>query len=294
MTREPARWATPSRRRARPLSRLADDLRSLLALARWSPAEGDPGESDPERPEATMRDTAGVLRPGSLRGFLAPVRPGIHVDGPRPAPLPAGPVILVANHPTPGAADLVLSRLTADRRSRTVLIAGPYEPVPGLTRLVRPLLRIDPEQPGRSGARLRELLGQGWSALIFPEGDPAFGAVKRPFHPFAAELAAGLGVPVVPVGIRGARAVGAGSWPARVSVRFGEVLLEGVDARAQEAAVEALIAEDQATWWAVQRAEPGHLSHLRPPHSAHSWRHVWAQTAQPSKGGTRESPRIWR
>jgi 1-acyl-sn-glycerol-3-phosphate acyltransferase len=222
------------------------------------------------------------------------VIPGVQVDGPRPALLPNGPVILVANHPTPGAADLVLSRLAADRRSRTVLVAGRYEHIPRLTRLLRPMVRLDPHDPGRAGIRLHNLLGQGWSALIFPEGDPASGVVKRPFHPFAAELAAGLGLPVVPVGIRGARAVGAGRGPDRVSVRFGEVLPEGVDARAQEAAVDALIAEDRATWWVVQRAEPGHLPQVRPPHSAHTWRHVWAQTAPPTKGGTRESPRIWR
>jgi hypothetical protein len=288
MTRELARWATPGRRRFRPVRGLARDLGTLFAQARWSPA---PVATD--GPEAAPPGTA-PIRPGSLRGYLAPVAPDVQVDGPRPAVLPVGPVILVANHPTPRAADLVLSRLSPDRRSRTVLVAGPFEQLPALTRLARPLVRLDPQDPGRAGARLRDLLGQGWSALIFPEGEPAAGAVNRPFHPFAAELAAGLGLPVVPVGIRGARAVGAHPGPARVSVRFGEVLPEGVDARAQEAAVEALIAEDRATWWAVQRAGPAQLPSVRPPHSAHSWRHVWAQTAHPTKGGTLESPRIWR
>lgn len=288
MTRELARWATPRRRRRRPLRRLTGDLRAVVALARWSPAEVTADSAvAPHRGHEPIRQSR-------LRGLLAPaLAPRVHIDGQFPALLPAGPVILVANHPTPGAADLVLSRLAADRRSRTMLVAGRHEWVPRLTRLGRRLVRIDPAEPGRGGLRLRNRLGQGWSALIFPEGDPAAGAVKRSFDPFAAELAAGLGLPVVPVGIRGARAIGAGPGPDRVSVRFGEVLPEGVDARAQEAAVEALIAEDQATWWAVRRAEPGNLPHQRPPQTAHTWRHVWAQTAAPVEGGTPESPRIW-
>lgn len=285
MTRELAGWSTPSRRRPRPLRGLLGDIRGVVS--RHAP----PGAPEPT---ADPPARANPVRPGSLRAFLAPVAPGIHVDGPCPAALPDGPVILVANHPTPGAADLVLSRVALDRRSRIVLVAAPYEPVRGLTRLVRPMLRIDPEHPGPAAARLRELLGQGWSALIFPEGGPAAGALKRPFHPFAAELAADLDVPVIPVGIRGARAIGASPGPARVSVRFGHALPAGVDARAQEASVDALIAEDRATWWEVQRSDPRLLAGGKTPDSAHSWRHVWAQTAHPTKGGTSDSPRIWR
>lgn len=285
--RELARWATSGPRRRRPVRGLIRDMAQLIGTARSRPSEV------PGLPVGSVGSDAPV-RPGSLRAYLAPVPVRVQVDGPNPALLPNGSVIMVANHPTAGAADLVLSRLAPDRRSRTVLVARPFERIRGITRLVRPVVRIDPDNPGAEDERLRRLLGQGWSTLIFPEGEPAAGATKRPYHPHAADLAAELGVPVIPVGIRGARAIGAYAGPARVSVRFGHALPAGVDIRAQEAAIEALIAEDRATWWAVQQADPGQLPSGRTPESARGWRHVWAQTAPPVKGGTRERPRIWR
>ncbi|WP_425308891.1 lysophospholipid acyltransferase family protein [Ammonicoccus fulvus] len=285
-TRALAAWANGGgKRRACPLAGLIADVRRLLSGARW---EG-PGDALP----ATVPAPAAGRR-GSVRGRLALVPPGVTVDGPDPAALPAGPVILVANHPTPAAAGLVLSRLAPQRRRRTITIAGPHEELDARTRLTRPVLRLDQTNPGAALSRLQELLGRGWSVLIFPEGGPAAGATRPAYHPFAALLAEGTGLPVVPVGIRGARAVGAQPGHSRVSVRFGDPLHAGADARDQEAAIESLIAEDGATWWQVQRAEPGHLPGTKPPESAHSWRHVWAQTARPKKGGVAENPRIWR
>lgn len=284
-----ARWATTgSRRRPRLFRGLVTDLRGLAAGARWPGPEqqpaGPPGFGD--------TPPLGVL--AALRGRIASVPPWIELDGPAPARLPPGPVILVANHPTASAADLVLSRLDPARRARSLVITTPQEPAGFLSGLLRRRLRLDFDSPGTAGARLANRLGEGWSVLIFPEGPPASGATKRPFHPFAADLAEQAGLPVVPVGIRGARAVRATPGTSRVSIRFGDPLHPGADARDQEAAVNGLIAEDGATWWAVQRSEPGHLPGSRTPLTAHTWRHVWAQTARPQKGGVAETPRIWR
>lgn len=282
-----AAWARGGgRRRPRLLRGLIADVRRLLAGARWD---------GPANAAAAPAASAEPERRGSLRGRLALVPRGVTVDGPHPTSLPAGPVILVANHPTAAAAGLVLSRLSPKRRRMTVTLAGPHEQLDARTRLTRPVLRLDQAEPdGRALARLQELIGRGWSVLIFPEGDPSTGATRRPYQDFAAALAAGTGLPVVPIGLRGARAVGAHPGGSRVSVRFGDPLHSGADARDQEAAIEALVAEDGATWWKVQRAEPGHLPGSKPPQSAHSWRHVWAQTARPEKGGVAETPRIWR
>lgn len=280
-----ASWATPSRRRPRLVRGLIRDLNRISAGTRWSGPAGVPAPIDTRRTAAPT---------GSLRARLAPGLRGVHVEGPNPAPLPAGPVILVANHPTAAAAVLVLSRLDPARRARTLVLAGPHESIDLRTRLTRPVLRLDPEAPGRQLDRLRARLGEGWSVLIFPEGAPAAGATHRDFHPFAADLAEGTGLPVIPVGVRGARAVGATPGASRVSVRFGDPLHPGADARDQEAAVTGLIAEDRATWWAVQQSQPGELPGSKTPESAHSWRRVWAQTAPPAKGGVTETPRIWR
>ncbi|HHV22754.1 MAG TPA: hypothetical protein GXZ30_14675 [Propionibacterium sp.] len=284
--RQLARWATGGPRRRRPFRGLVRDLRHVLAGARWSGPEDAP-------PVSSARPVAGPAR-GSLLRRLAPVLPRVALDGPAPARLPASPVIFVANHPTGNAAELVLARLDPARRARTAVVTVPRERVGYFSGLVRRRVQVDFDAPGEDGVRLANLLGDGWSVLIFPEGLPAAGATKRPFHSFAAVLAEQTGVPVVPVGIRGARAVRATPGVSRVSVRFGGPLHVGADARDQEAAIDGLIAEDGATWWAVQRSDPGQLPGSRTPETAHTWRHVWAQTARPRKGGVAETPRIWR
>lgn len=281
-----ARWATSGGRRPRLVRGLVRDARQLIAGARWSGPENAPQAISGRRFEDPAR--------GTLPRRLAPVPPWIALDGPMPARLPAGPVIFVANHPTANAAELVLARLDPARRARTAVVTVPREPVGFLSGLLRRRVRLDFDAPGADGVRLANLLGDGWSVLVFPEGLPAAGATKRPFHSFAADLAEQTGLPVVPVGIRGARAVRATPGVSRVSVRFGGPLHAGADSRDQEAAVDGLIAEDGATWWAVQRSEPGQLPGSKTPQTAHTWRHVWAQTARPQKGGVAETPRIWR
>lgn len=283
--RQLAGWATSGRRRPKLLRGLLRDVRQVLAGARWS------GPEDAHLP-ITHAWPHRPARAGLQR--FAPVGLGIALDGPRPDRLPNGPVIFVANHPTANAAELVLARLDPDRRSRTAVVSVPRERVGFLSGLLRRRVLVDFDNPGADGIKLATLLGEGWSVLIFPEGLPAAGATKRPFHHFAATLAEQTGLPVVPVGIRGARAVRATSGVSRVSVRFGSPLHAGADGRDQEAAVDGLIAEDGATWWAVQRSEPGRLPGSKTPQTAHTWRHVWAQTARPRKGGVTETPQIWR
>lgn len=284
-SRGTAPWATGAGERGpRIVGGLLQDVRRLLAVARWSGPTDAPGLPAPPN---RARTTGGT-------GRRLPLAPGVRLDGPNPARLPDGPVILVANHPTAAAAGYVLARLGRGRRGRTVLVTTPGERLGLPARLTaRRTMRISFDAPGRAGVRLCERLGEGWSALIFPEGPPAAGATRRPFHSFAADLAEQTGIPVVPVGIRGAHAVGVKPGPARVSVRFGDPVHAGADARDHDAAVNGLIAEDYATWWAVQRSEPGRLPGTRPPETAHSWRQVWAQTAAAHQGGVSAARRIW-
>lgn len=291
-SRELARWAVSGRPRRRIFRGLVADVRTVMT-GEWSQLV---------HPQSTGVYASSFPQPGVLNALaprrwlarLAPTPQGVTVEGPLPTGLPGGPVILVANHPTASAADLVLSRLDPQRRARTLVVTTPGEHSAPLSGLLHKRVRVDFAAPGKGGVRLGNLLGAGWSALIFPEGLPSDGATKRPFHAFASALAAQTGLPLVPVGIRGARAVGVRPGKSRVSVRFGDPLPAGADVGAQEAAVNGLIAEDRATWWAVERAEPGHLPTSRTPDSAPTWRQVWAQTERPKQGGVTETPRIWR
>ena len=94
-----------------------------------------------------------------------------------------------------------------------------------------------------------ELVEEGWCPLIFPEGKHSRDETVLPFQAGAAMMAARLGVPVVPLRIRGSNRVLHPDWrmarPAFVKVRIGEPLrLEGEDyaalARVLEERVRAL------------------------------------------------------
>jgi len=79
-----------------------------------------------------------------------------------------------------------------------------------------------------------ELVGDGWSILIFPEGRRTKEGEIAPFQPGVAMMAARLGVPVVPVRIDGLDRVLHPTWkmarPGPVRVAFGAPLqLEGED-----------------------------------------------------------------
>jgi long-chain acyl-CoA synthetase len=79
-----------------------------------------------------------------------------------------------------------------------------------------------------------ELAAEGWAPLIFPEGKHSYDDNLLPFQPGVAMMAARLGVPVIPVRIRGSNRVLHHTWrmarPGRVRVTIGAPLrLEGED-----------------------------------------------------------------
>jgi 1-acyl-sn-glycerol-3-phosphate acyltransferase len=117
------------------------------------------------------------------------------------APFPAGPKIIVANHPS--TTDPIYLGLLSPQPLNMLLIIYPF-----LIPLVGAYLRWSghiPVVPGKGRpafeAALR-LLQEGGSVVIFPEGDvsPKQGGFHRP-RTGAARLALLTGAPVVPVGI---------------------------------------------------------------------------------------------
>ncbi len=139
----------------------------------------------------------------------------------RGPPVPAGPVLLVANHPNSLLDPLILFH-TAGRRSRPLARAPLFEsPILGtLLRAVRaiPVYRRedDPAQMSRNLDALRAAmasLAAGDAVQIFPEGRTHSDPAIAPLRTGAARVALGaeaeaewkLGVRVVPVGLTYAR-----------------------------------------------------------------------------------------
>jgi len=125
----------------------------------------------------------------------------LRMDILRHADLPAGPKIIVANHPSTTDPFLILT-LVRDRVSILihdtlfrVPIFGPYLKRVGHVRVV----------PGNGRAaldRAHQLVRAGRTVAVFPEGDisPLEGGFHRP-RTGAARLALSTGAPVIPIGI---------------------------------------------------------------------------------------------
>lgn len=93
-----------------------------------------------------------------------------------------------------------------------------------------------------------ELVEEGWCPLIFPEGKHSRDETVLPFQAGAAMMAARLGVPVVPIRVRGSNRVLHPDWsmarPGFVKVRIGKpVRLEGEDFAALARILEARVRE---------------------------------------------------
>jgi len=138
----------------------------------------------------------------------------------------------------------------------------------------------------RSADTMATLLEDGWNLIIFPEGGRTADGWGREFKGGASYLAKRCGVPVIPVHIRGTRAVLAKSSsrfrPGSTEIRLGDALAarEHEDARKFavriEQAVAALADEAESDWWSARRrAAAGTTPPFRGP-EASAWRREWA------------------
>jgi len=202
-----------------------------------------------------------------------------------------GPAVFAANHHSHLDTPLLLSSLPLPWRHRVVIgAASDYffgtRITGALSALVIGAIPIDRTRISRSSTELaQDLIEEGWSLVVFPEGGRSADGWGQPFRGGAAFIALRAGVPVVPIHIEGTgRIMGKGTSlpsPARTTVTFGAPLraTEAEDARAFNARIEQRVAElaDEANtdWWqARKRSHAGDTPALTGPRTA-SWRRIW-------------------
>jgi 1-acyl-sn-glycerol-3-phosphate acyltransferase len=228
-----------------------------------------------------------VARP-AVRALASP-----RVDGLERIEHLEAPAIFAANHASHVDLPLVLSILPARFRHRTLVgAAADYffdtRWKAALWSFTIAAIPIERHRVNRRSAEdARQLMSQGWSLVIFPEGGRTPDGWGRPFSPAsAAYLATRSGLPVVPIYLEGTRKIlarGSGKLrPGSTRVCVGRPLRPEPDEDARrlsariEAAVAALADETATDWWSARRrAAQGRTPSLGGP-VVGAWRRTWA------------------
>jgi 1-acyl-sn-glycerol-3-phosphate acyltransferase len=239
----------------------------------------------------------GIVRP-IMSGLAQPTRRGAdRLNG------LAGPAVFAANHHSHIDTPLLLSSLPMPWRHRAVVgAAADYffgtRVTGALSALVIGAIPIDRTKLSRTSTDLaRDLINEGWSLVVFPEGGRSPDGWGQPFRGGAAFIAQRTDTPVVPVHIEGTgRILRKGKstpTPSRTTVTFGEPMYCGddEDARSFNTRIEARVAElaDEAMtdWWSARkRAHAASTPALTGPQTA-TWRRVWELDAN---AGSRRGP----
>jgi len=172
-----------------------------------------------------------------------------------------------------------------------------------LSSLVIGAIPIERTKVGRRSADLAaELIEDGYSLLIFPEGGRSPDGWGQPFRGGAAFLAAKTGVPVVPIHVEGTgRILRKGRSlprPSTTSVTFGSPITpaDGENATRFGARIErevaALADEASSDWYTARvRAHASESPGLTGPETG-QWRRAWA-LGDRSRTGSKRRQRAW-
>ena len=248
--------------------------------------------------EAPARAVRRLLQAGPLRLFvkivadpeiagldrLADFRPAKNEDPPA--------LIFTPNHHSHLDTGLCLMAIPEPWRSKIVVgAAADYFFTTRISAassaLMLNAIPIDRESLSRKSSDFaKQLIDEGWSLLLFPEGGRSPDGWGQPFKGGAAYLSASTGAPIVPVYIDGAGAIfGKGMKrlkPGRSKVVFGQPLppVEGENTRRFNERIELAVTElgDEALsdWWgARQRAAERRNPALTGP-EYRGWRRQWA------------------
>ena len=145
------------------------------------------------------------------------------------------PALIVANHASHLDTAVLLSTLPTARRRRTAVAAAAdyfFGTVWRAAGIGHRLQHLSHRAPGGSESALPgQLLADGWSIIVYPEGTRSPDGFPGRFRMGAAWLAVTHSVPVIPVGLRGTYAAMPRGrvWPrpgrTRVAVRYGAPIL---------------------------------------------------------------------
>jgi 1-acyl-sn-glycerol-3-phosphate acyltransferase len=203
-----------------------------------------------------------------------------------------GPLIFAANHHSHLDAPLLLTSIPEPWRHKAVVAAAAdyffsNKVTSAASALALGAVPVERTKVSRrSSDQAAELLADGWSLIIFPEGGRSPDGWGQGHRGGAAYLAAKTGVPVVPVHLQGTNRIFAKGdrrpRPGVTKVTFGTPMrpLESDNAvrfaSRIETAVAALADEARADWWtARRRAAAGTTPPLTGP-DVRSWRRAWA------------------
>ena len=242
----------------------------------------------------------GVMRP-TMSAIASPNRRGLDrlddLDG---------PMVFVANHHSHADTPLLLTSIPEPWRHRVVVgAAADYFFGNRLSGAVSALaigaVPIERTRVGRRSADMaRDLIDDGWSVLLYPEGGRSPDGWGQEFRGGAAFLAIRCKVPVVPIHLQGTgRILRKGRTlprPSRTTVTFGDPVRANDDENARafavrlQAAVAALGDEASSDWWqARRRAHAGTSPGLTGP-AIGAWRRAWA-LGDRNRGIGRKRPR---
>jgi 1-acyl-sn-glycerol-3-phosphate acyltransferase len=298
-----------------------DELRELARGFRWGrrplvPRSAEPytePHEDAGFPTDWARSKAGVAaRRVILRGGMLPIvstELSLRVYGTDHLADVPGPVIFYSNHSSHLDATLIMCTLPERWQKKTGVGAARdyFFDVwwrQAFTALVYGGFPIDRGRGGSTAIeKARELVDDGWSIVVFPEGTRSPDGHMQRFRHGASRLALELGVGLVPVAIIGAyQAMPKGRWwPRRgrpvVTMRYGEAIYpeEGethqhLSARMQQAVMQ-LFDEDRTDWFhALTRAERGETPSLAGPVGA-TWRRTWEGSRPVPRRGR---PQTWK
>ena len=202
------------------------------------------------------------------------------------------PVIFAANHTSHLDTPLLLSAIP-ERWRQELFVAGAadyfFDTKVKAATFAFLLNAVPIERQRRSRVSLRrisDLLDEGWSMLIFPEGGRSPDGWGQPHNPGAAWMAERSGRPIVPVHVEGTRRILAkGSnrlRPGRTHVTFGRPLrpAPGTNARhlamEVEGAIAALADELENDWYTARRRAASRTTPSLSGPDGPSWRRAWA------------------
>ena len=297
-----------------------DELRAMKDGFRWGRRPLVPRSAEPHAepkedrvfPSDWARTDAGVaVRQVLLKGVMHPlVRNELtlrifgldNLDDVDP------PLIFYSNHSSHLDATLIMCSLPDRWQAKTAVGAARdyFFDVwwrQAFTALVYGAFPIDRSRGARGAVdKARELLAEGWSIVVFPEGTRSPDGHMQRFRHGAARLALETGAGLAPIAIVGAyQAMPKGRWWPRsgrpsVTVRYGTPFWAGQGqthqdlSRRMSAAVAELFDEERTTWWeAIRRAQRDETPSLVGPMGP-EWVRRWEGSRPVRRGGP---ARVW-